>query len=170
MGSARNWPPSRRRLSSQSIHRRFPVLVPKATLSNTDSFTWTNTSTYGRTSESMQQASTTIVGPSSSWDQGAIIDVYYDTIYSAFLFAFDPNSVPAVRERMASLKGTIISTGKPVAHQEVILIVGGQKFRTYTNSQGTYYFYNKPHGSATISVRGVVRPTLLSKITVNWTG
>jgi hypothetical protein len=149
-----------------TIKTGFDVGVVKANLSNTDSFTWTNTSTYGTTTESTQQASATIAGPSTNWTGGNNVDVYYDRIYSSFMYAYDPNSVPAIREKMASVKGTVTSSNKPVAHEEVLLTAGGQKFRTYTNSQGVYYFYNKPHGSASISVRRVAHPISIGVTTV----
>ena len=132
-------------------------------LTNKDSFTWTNTSTYGTTTGSKQNASAAIAGPSASYAGATNVDVYYDTIYSTFLFAFDPDSTPTAQDANAAVRGVITSAGKPVAHEEVILTAGGRRFRTYTNSKGAYYFYKKvrahllPHATAgrpvTISVR-----------------
>jgi hypothetical protein len=143
---------------SVTIKAGFDVGIVKASLSNTDSFTWTNTNTYGTSSESKQQVSATVGGPSTTWAGGSNVDVYYDTVYSSFLFAFDPNSVPAQREQMATVKGTVTNAGKPAAREEILLTIGGKRFRTYTNSQGVYSFYNKPRGSATVSIRGSDRP------------
>ena len=143
---------------SVTIKSGFDVGIVKESMSTTGSFTWTNTSTYGTTTDSKQQASATVGGPSSTWAGGTNVDVYYDTVYSSFLFAFDPNSVPSTREQKAVLKGTVTDKGKPAAHEEVLLTVGGQRYRTFTNSKGVYHFYNKPHGSGTVSIRGAAQP------------
>lgn len=143
---------------SVSVKSGFSVGIASASLTISSSFSWTNTSSYGTTTESKQQASTTIAGPSTNWAGGTNIDVYYDTVYSSFLFAFDPDSVPTARDMRASVKGNITNAGQPVAHEEVLLTVGGQKFRTYTNAQGAYYFYRKPRGAASIAIRGLSRP------------
>jgi hypothetical protein len=142
---------------SISVKAGFSVGIASASLTTSSSFSWSNTSSYGTTTESKQQASTTIAGPSTGWTGGTNIDVYYDTVYSSFLFAFDPDSVPAIRDQRASVKGSLTNAGKPAAHEEVLLTVGSQKFRTYTNTQGIYHFYHQPRGAASIAIRGVSR-------------
>jgi hypothetical protein len=149
-----------------SIKAGFDVGLMKASLTNTDSFTWTNTSTYGTSTESKQQVSATVGGPSSAWAGGTNVDVYYDTVYSSFLFAFDPNSIPATQEQMTVVKGFVTNAGKPAAHEEVVVTVGGQRFRTYTNSKGNYSFYKKQQGPATVSIRGVAQPITLGPAAV----
>ncbi|HUX66621.1 MAG TPA: hypothetical protein VMV31_03950 [Terriglobales bacterium] len=143
---------------SVTLKTGFDAVFVKASFSNTASFSWSNTSTYGTSTESKQQASATVCGPSPSWAGGTNVDVYYDRIYSSFLFAFDPASVPSTRDQMAAVRGTVTRDGKLVPHMEVALQVGGKTFRTYTNAHGVYYLFHAPRGAATIAIGGVAEP------------
>ena len=134
-------------------------LIVKASVTESASWTWTNSSTQGSSQESKQSSAVTVTGPSAAYAGPTNIDVYYDTIYSSFFFAFTPNSVAAARSASASVKGAV--TGG-VANEPVLLTVNGQTYRTYTNRSGQYFFYNTPPGAGTIMVRGVAHPVTLS--------
>ncbi len=151
---------------SVSLKTGFDVGVAKVSFTNTASFSWSNTSTYGTSTESKQQASATVCGPSSSWTGGTNVDVYYDRIYSSYLFAFDPASVPSTRDEMAAVRGTVTVDGVPLPFAKVALQVGGKTFRTYTNAHGVYYLYHTPRGAATIAIRGRAEPIMIGPRTL----
>jgi hypothetical protein len=73
--------------------------------------------------------------------------VYWDSIYSAFMFAFasgTPSASGAIND----------ASGKPVAGTQVALTSGGKTFTTYTDASGSYRFYDVPQGQATVSAGG----------------
>lgn len=77
--------------------------------------------------------------------------VYWDTLYSSFMFAFMfafPSAPPA------ALGALTDAAGKALANQAITLTVGGKKFETFTNQQGQYRFYGAPAGSGSLSVDG----------------
>jgi hypothetical protein len=128
--------------------------VVKATLDISASWTWTNTTSYGLSTESKQSSSVTIAGPSPSYKGATNIDVYYDTIYNSFLYAFQPLSTLSTRNVEASVSGTVAGA---TPNQAVVLTIGGQTFRTYTNAKGAYFFYKTPAGTGTLTTGGVSR-------------
>lgn len=111
----------------------------------TGSLQWTNTSTSTQTTGSTQQASVTIGGPAFGYTGPTDILVYWDTIYSSFMFAFATGS--------PSASGMVTdSAGHPVPNQAITLSVGGITLSTSTNSRGRYNFYDAPPGQGTATV------------------
>lgn len=135
----------------------FGVLSAKLTAS--DKMTWTNTNTSGSSTDNKQSASLTVACASSSYTGPTLVDVYLDTLYNTFLFAFDPRSTAAIREDQARVQGTVLAPdGTPAVHEEVHLTVGNETLKTFTDSEGRYFFFHAPEGAASVSVRGVKEP------------
>ncbi|MFC5864180.1 DUF5050 domain-containing protein [Acidicapsa dinghuensis] len=131
---------------SVSVEADFNLLLtPK--LKITGSLEWTNTNSYGTSSTSTQTAAATVGGPAFGYSGPTDVVVYWDTLYSSFLFAF-PAASPTV-------VGTLTdASGKVVANKAITLTVGGKKFETFTNQQGQYRFYGAPAGSGSLVVDG----------------
>jgi len=108
---------------------------------------WTNSSAYGTSSTSTQSASATVGGPAFGYTGSTDVLVYWDTLYSSFLFAF-PSTPPAAVGSITD------AAGKPLAFQPITLTVGGRKFQTFTNHQGQYRFYGPTGASGTLAVEG----------------
>ncbi len=140
----------------------FDVGVVKASLSSTSSWTWTQTNALGASNSSQQQQTVTISGPSYGYKGSTLVDVYYDSVYGTFFFAFDPFSSPSSTGALATVTGTLSIQGAPAAGQAVQLSVGGQTFRTYTSVNGRYSFYKTPTGSGTLTIRGAQHPVRVS--------
>lgn len=120
-------------------------LIFDDSLKITGSLQWTNTSTSTQTTESTQQASVTVGGPAFGYTGPSNILVYWDTVYSSFMFAFVTGS--------PSASGTLTdSAGNPVPNQAMTLTVGGITLSTFTNSRGQYNFYGAPPGQGTATV------------------
>jgi len=110
-------------------------------------FTWTNSSTYGTSTQSSQSASVTIGGPSLGYTGPTDVVVYWDTLFSTFMFAF-PTTPPIATGHVKD------RAGHPVTGQEVKMIAGGQTLRTFTDSKGDYRLYGPAKGAGTLTVGG----------------
>jgi len=111
------------------------------------SMEWTNTNEHGTSSTSSQSAMATVGGPAFGYAGPTDVIVYWDTLYSSFMFAF-PSAPAAATGVLTNFAGKII------ANKEITLTVGGKKFKTFTNQRGQYRFYNAPAGSGSLSVDG----------------
>ena len=101
---------------------------------------WTNSSSAGTTNQSSQSATVSIGGPAFGYSGPPDVQVYWDTVYNSFMFAF-ATAAPTV-------SGTFTdSAGHPVAHQEVSLTAGAHTFTTVTDAKGQYRFYGPPPGA-----------------------
>ncbi len=132
---------------SVSVSAGIEIPVFKASLKVTGSLEWTSTNAYGTSSTSTQTAAATVGGPAFGYSGPTDVVVYWDTLYSSFLFAF-PSEPPTA-------SGTLVdAAGKAVANQAVTLTVGGHTFKTFTNSQGQYRFYGAPAGQGSLAASG----------------
>lgn len=105
---------------------------------------WTNTSSSGSTNQTTQTATVVVGGPAFGYSDGADVQVYWDTIYNSFMFAF--LAVPP------SLSGTFTDAlGAPVPHQEVEVTAGPHVFHTITDAKGQYRFYGTPSGPGKVT-------------------
>jgi hypothetical protein len=117
-----------------------------ASLKVTGSLQWTNTSTLTGSNGSTQQANVTVGGPAFGYTGPTDILVYWDTVYSSFMFAFAPGN--------PSASGTVInSAGSPVPNQAMTLTVGGTTLSTFTDSRGQFNFYGGAPGQGTVTVK-----------------
>ena len=86
-------------------------------------------------------------GPAFGYTGSTDVVVYWDTLYSSFMFAF-PSAPPAAL-------GTITdAAGKPLAFKAITLTAAGRKFETFTNHQGQYRFYGATGASGSLAVDG----------------
>jgi hypothetical protein len=116
-----------------------------ASLKVTGSLEWTDTSSAGDSAGSSQSASVTIGGPSFGYTGPTDVMVYWDTVFSSFMFAF-ATEAPAA-------SGTVTdSAGAPVTYKQLTLDVGGRKLSTFTDARGGFRFYGLVEGLGTISV------------------
>jgi hypothetical protein len=121
------------------------VFYDKSTL------TWTSKSSSGKSTTSKQSASATVGGPAAGFNGPDIVQIYWDTVYSSFMFAFNTEA--------ASYTGLLRDeSGQPVAYEPVTLTVGGHQFSTFTDDLGEYRFHDTPDGQGTIAVRGHQMP------------
>lgn len=112
-----------------------------------DTLEWTNSSMYGTSSTSTQSATATVGGPAFGYTGQTDVVVYWDTLYSSFMFAF-PAAPPAATGTIAD------AAGKPLAYKPITLTIAGKKFETFTNQQGQYRFYGATSGSGSLAVQG----------------
>jgi hypothetical protein len=99
------------------------------------SLTWTDTSTTTSTSISTQSATVSIGGPAYGYSGATDVLVYWDCIYNSFLFATP--TVPIFHS------GTLLgAAGKALAGRLVSLKLNGKTYRTYTDANGAYRFYD----------------------------
>jgi hypothetical protein len=107
--------------------------------------TWTSTNSSEKTATLAQSASATVGGPAYGYQGPVSVLVYWDTLYSSFLFAF-PAEPP-------SHTGTLHDqSGQPAAWEPVTLTVQDRRYNTLTDGLGQYRFYGAPHGQGTITV------------------
>ncbi|HET9623163.1 MAG TPA: carboxypeptidase-like regulatory domain-containing protein [Kofleriaceae bacterium] len=117
-----------------------------AKISVSGSLTWTNSTNVSKAADRSQSAAFTVTGPSSTYVGPSDLAVYYDMIYNTFLFTpvtDTPSLTGVVRD----------ASGQPVAHQEVTLDAGGQRFRTVTRGDGSYRFFGAPAGLGRVTAR-----------------
>lgn len=99
------------------------------------SFTWTNSSSVDNTTVATQSANLSLVCASPSYKGKPFMQVYWDTVYSSFLFV--PVDLP---DDQIMAKGTVLGKdGKPAAGQPVDLtLANGKVFHTVTDHKGMY--------------------------------
>ncbi len=113
-------------------------------LENSNELTWTSTNSEERSSAQSQSASVTVGGPAYGYNGPTTILVYWDTLYSSYMFAFPTTS--------ASLTGMLHDeSGQPAAYESVTLTLDDYQFSTFTDGLGEYRFYDTPAGQGTIS-------------------
>jgi hypothetical protein len=132
-------------------------LAPAFSMSSTDSFTWTNSSSTANTQSGTQSAQATIACPSPGYTGPQEMDVYWDSVYGSFVFA--PYS-PAQEEVVQS--GEVTNTaGQKIAGAPVTITYAGKVFHTMTGRDGTYKFVRPLRQlpalpkAAEVTVRGV---------------
>jgi hypothetical protein len=126
--------------------------LAKSSLKTDDSWDWTNTSSTSNSSASTQSASVTIGGPAFGYTGPTEMEVYFDTVYSTFLFRpLEPGTPLAVEGMLKS------RAGKPVPRKEVTIVANGVTYRTFTNAKGEYRFFGKIHGPVKLQSSGVIK-------------
>ena len=79
-----------------------PSIVDFLGLNGSQSLQWTYTSTSTQTGDSSQSASTTIYGPAFGYTGPTDVYVYWDTVFSSFMFSFTSGPVPQPSPQPAS--------------------------------------------------------------------
>jgi hypothetical protein len=98
-------------------------------LEDCNTLPWPSKDSAGTSTTSRQEATATVTGPSLEYGGPTTVKVYWDTLYSSFMFAF-PTEPP-------SFAGTLLDeSGQPVAYELVTLTVGGDRFSTFTDGMG----------------------------------
>ncbi len=125
--------------------------IAGATLKDTQSWEWTNSTSQSFTSGSNQSASVTIAGPAYGYTGSTVIEVFLDTIYNTFAFSLvQPNS------QEAAISGTVnTSAGKAIVSAPVTLTEKGVRHKTFTNGKGEFHFYGRLYGPAAVEANGV---------------
>jgi hypothetical protein len=106
-----------------------------------EDFKWTHSSTTKATTDSGQSAMLTVSCPSKGYSGPTNIAVYWDTLWSSFVF------VPFEYTRGLAIihAGQLVdSGGKPVRHKEVQLSYGGKIYTTFSDNNGKYAIYGRP--------------------------
>lgn len=129
----------------------------EAKMESKATWTWTVSNETEATDAKSQTAEFVLGGPSKGYTGPIGVDVYYDTLYKTFMFAFPPEGTPV------RASGTVeYQTQGPIRHREVSLRVRGRRYRTYTNQFGEYRFYGKPVRGMTVEVEGIGRRKIYS--------
>ena len=115
------------------------------------SLTLTDTETTVSVNESTQSATVTVGGPALGYNGPVDVQVYWDTLYNSFMFAF-ASAAPSFTDVFKDAQG------QPVAHQEVALTAGGHTFKTFTNAKGQFRFFGTPAGAKVSAVTAVANP------------
>ncbi len=129
-----------------------------ATVTASQQWTWTDSTTYSTSAAHTQSASASVTQPSYDWRGPLQVLVWWDTIYSSFAFSF-PVGAP-------SLTGVLVQANRPLAFKEVIVNVGGRKYRTRTNANGKYSFYYLPYGKARMQFGGTTTQVKIGNKTI----
>jgi hypothetical protein len=134
-----------------SIGAEFGFLdIVKTKLEMSATWTWTSSNERSESDAKSQTASFTLGGPSFGYEGPIGVDVYYDTLYKTFMFAFPPEGT-ALRT-----SGVVrYATQGPIAGREVRLRAGGKTYRTFTNHRGEYRFYGTPLTGMEVQVKGI---------------
>lgn len=122
--------------------------VPKIFKLKTEtSFTWTNTRAAASSQSTTESATVTITGPSFGYTGPTAYRVFLDSLYKTFVFQpLPPGSFVA--------RGRLVRGGVPVAAQEVVAVVAGKRYKTWTNSRGQYFVYAPRAASVEIRAAG----------------
>ena len=115
------------------------------------SLTLTDTETTVSVNGSTQSATVTVGGPALGYTGPVDVQVYWDTLYNSFMFAF-ASAAPSFTDVFKDAQG------QPVAHQEVALTAGGHTFKTFTNAKGQFRFFGTPAGAKVSAVTAVANP------------
>jgi hypothetical protein len=136
----------------------------QVTLELSCAWTWTNQSSTGSSTSTMDTATLAAGGPSCGFDRASYIDVYFDKIYRTYAFR--------ERKGAATLHGSIVSAAAPamtmsiasgqslavaeVPATEVRLVdANGRQYRTFTNAKGEWNFMGTMAFPVTITANGV---------------
>jgi hypothetical protein len=116
-------------------------LIANLTLSTKDSWTWDQNNSTENTVGTSSSAATAIADPSYGYTgDTAQIAVYWDTVFSSFMFAPVPVGNPF-------LSGVLYGKNHlPQIGQKVVLKANGRTFVTYTDRKGAYRFPGSPVG------------------------
>jgi Domain of unknown function (DUF5050) len=118
----------------------------QATLSVSNEFQWTDTTTTVSTNGSTQSATVAVGGPSFGYTGPTDVLVYLDTLFDTFMFAFPPAGMPA------TVNGTLMGAdGKPAANSAITLTSGGKVFHSFTDANGSYKFYGPGPGQVALA-------------------
>ena len=139
---------------TNAISRTYEVGVTTGTtvpgifkLKTTTTFSWTSVRSNSESLSSTESAALTITGPSFGYAGPTAYRVYLDSMYKTFVFIpLDPGSFLA--------SGRLVSRNTPLKQQEVIAVVGGERYKTWTNSRGEYYIYAPKANSIEIRAAG----------------
>ncbi|MDC0675781.1 hypothetical protein [Nannocystis radixulma] len=124
-----------------SVSASFTAGMPNIwSVETTASLTMTNSNTFGTSSSKTQSATLDVGGPSYGYAGPVDVQVYWDTVYNTFMFAF-PSQGPDV-------------SGQAAAGSAVNLKVGSTTLRTRADAKGEYRFYDVPAGAAKVSAGG----------------
>ena len=103
-------------------------------------FSMTNSTTTTATDGQTQTVTPTIGGPAVGYKGPTRLQIYQDTLYGTLMFYLvdDPVTFTGVLHD---------STGKALPNTAVKLTMGSQVLYSWTDSTGTYRFYNTPKGA-----------------------
>jgi hypothetical protein len=127
--------------------------VEHASLKDSASWQWTNKSSQKNAVGTTQSATVTIGGPAFGYSGQTLLAVYTDSIYHTFAFALVP--VPKAEEGVTGI--AVDANGKPLIGTEVMLVENGISHRTFSDSKGTFAFYGKMTGPATLRAGGITK-------------
>jgi hypothetical protein len=132
--------------------------VAKGKLTDKASWQWTNKTSQSSTVGTSDTASFTVGGPAYDYPttEPHLLQVYKDTIYKTFAFAFIP-----VDQIEIAVKGTIkTASGDMPPPTEITLVENGVKHRTLSNARGEFAFFGHLTGPFTVEVPGAGRQVI----------
>jgi hypothetical protein len=108
---------------------------------------WTNTATSASSVSSSQSATIAVGGPAFGYTGPTDVLVYWDTVYSTYMFAF-PSQAPSVSGVATD------NLGEPLAYQPVTVSFGSRIFTTFTDGKGKFRFYQVPTEKRKVPIVG----------------
>ena len=102
-------------------------------------FTYSSTATEDDTTDSTQTATATIYCPSPGYKGPTSVMIYWDTLFGSFLMA--PTELTSPQAYVLHRGTAVASSGRPLQHEAVTLIIAGKKYRTWTGNTGDYVFF-----------------------------
>ncbi len=119
--------------------------VVKLTLKVVGQLQWTNTATSASAVSSSQSATVVVGGPAFGYTGPTDVLVYWDTVYSTYMFAF-ASQAPRISGVATD------SLGKPLMYQPVALSYDSLTFTTFTDGKGEFRFYGRPIEKGKVSI------------------
>jgi hypothetical protein len=111
--------------------------VFSASLKLSKTMEWTNLSSSSSNKSSTQSATVVVGGPSFNYAGPTDVLVYWDTVFSSFVFKFP--------EADLSLAGQLTDhNDAPIVSEPVTLRAGDQEATTVTDARGGFRFYGVP--------------------------
>jgi hypothetical protein len=143
-----------KKTNTTAISRSYEVEVSLGTtvpgifkLKKKSSFAWTNTRSNSTSQSATEGATLTITGPSFGYTGPTAYRVYLDSLYKTFVF------IPAPPGSFIA-SGRLVRGNTSLRQQEVIAVVDGERYKTWTNSRGEYFIYAPKASSIEIRAAG----------------
>jgi hypothetical protein len=126
-----------------------------ASLETSSTLEWTNSVSREANRTSTQEATVTVGGPSFGYQGPTDVLVYWDTVFSSFLFRF-PTTAATYTGQLTDAEQ------KPLVSEPVALHADGQTFTTFTDHQGGFRFYAENLAEGELAVRDKKIPVQLA--------
>jgi len=125
-------------------------------IDNSNTFTWTNSTTNTTASGTSTQAAVTLSTSTVNCEES--VDIYTDLMYHTFAYVVAHPACPPASAAPAftpQLSGNVTTPKGPAAHQLVVITLADKSVRrVYTDSKGKFTLDSAPSGSIQVAAGG----------------